>query len=120
MESARQRVVWPPGMKNVVRRDVAYLRAALSPSMNVTSAFNAWYATCRIFGARLKVTGSVAPPDTFLLSLDLEGFEVDCKVAWRKNKEIGVLFTSPLRMVPPKRAQSVKPLPLPTPSVRRK
>jgi hypothetical protein len=48
MESAGQRVVWPPGMKNVVRRDVAYLRAALSPSMNVTSAFNAWYATCRI------------------------------------------------------------------------
>jgi hypothetical protein len=59
-------------------------------------------------GARLRVEGSVAAPDTFILVVELDGFEVDCGVANRSGKDLGVKFVSPRRKVKPKRLQIVK------------
>jgi hypothetical protein len=61
-------------------------------------------------GAQLRVDGTLNVPNTFELLIELDGLEAQCEVVWRKDKEIGVRFASPPRMVAPKRAQSVNPL----------
>jgi PilZ domain len=61
-------------------------------------------------GAQLRVDGTLSVPNTFELLIELDGLEAQCEVVWRRDKEIGVRFGSPPRMVPPKRAQSVNPL----------
>jgi hypothetical protein len=61
-------------------------------------------------GARLLLEGSVSPPDTFLLSVALDGLEADCQVVWRKAGEIGVRFMSKPRDVTAGRTQVVEPL----------
>ena len=61
-------------------------------------------------GAQLRIDGTLNVPTTFELLVDLDGLEVRCEIVWRKDKEIGVRFTSPPRMVTPKRTQSVTPL----------
>ena len=59
-------------------------------------------------GARLRVDSSVTAPDTFILVIELDGFEADCVVVNRSGKEVGVKFVSPPRAVKPRRAQIVK------------
>jgi PilZ domain len=72
-------------------------------------------------GARVRVEGSVSAPDTFELIIDIDGFEANCQVVWRKGNEIGVHFLGAPRMVAPKRAQVINPmLPTPKASLRRK
>ncbi|MEQ8824839.1 MAG: PilZ domain-containing protein [Filomicrobium sp.] len=72
-------------------------------------------------GARLKVTGSVAAPDTFELHVELDGIWVDCEVVWRRNSELGVAFVSPIKRVTPKRKQVVSiKQPESRPTLRRK
>jgi PilZ domain len=72
-------------------------------------------------GARLRMGGSINAPDTFLLIIELDGFEADCRVVWRKAPDLAVTFVSPPRKVPPKRSQSVAALvPEGKPSLRRK
>lgn len=61
-------------------------------------------------GAQLRIDGTLNVPTTFELLVELDGLEARCEIVWRKDKEIGVRFTSPPRMVTPKRAQSVTPL----------
>ena len=71
-------------------------------------------------GARLLVEGSVSPPDTFLLTVALDGLEADCQVVWRKAGEIGVRFVSTPRDITASRTQVVDPLaPSRSPSLRR-
>ena len=70
-------------------------------------------------GARLRVDGNA--PDTFLLIIELDGLEADCKIVWRKAPEIGVTFVGPVRKVAAKRSQSVTAVARPTkPSLKRK
>jgi hypothetical protein len=72
-------------------------------------------------GARLRVDGSINAPDTFVLIIELDGTEADCQVVWRKPPDLAVVFVSPPRKVPPKRAQTVTALvPESKPSLRRK
>ena len=72
-------------------------------------------------GAHLHVEGTTNVPNTFELIIELDGLEAQCEVAWRKDKEIGVRFTSPPRMGTPRRSQIVKALvPQQAPSLRRK
>jgi hypothetical protein len=72
-------------------------------------------------GARLRVEGSVSAPDTFELIIDIDGFEANCQVVWRKGNEIGVRFLGAPRMVAPKRSQIINPMaPSPKASLRRK
>ena len=72
-------------------------------------------------GAHLRADGSINTPNTFELLIELDGFEVNCEVIWRKDKDIGVKFLSAPRMVPPKRAQVVNALvPAQQPTIRRK
>ncbi len=72
-------------------------------------------------GARLRADGSINAPDTFLLIIELDGIEADCKVVWRKSPDLAVTFVSPPRKVPAKRAQIIAALiPEPKPSLRRK
>jgi hypothetical protein len=72
-------------------------------------------------GARVRVEGSISAPDTFELIIDIDGFEANCHVVWRKGNEIGVRFLAAPRMVAPKRDQVINPmLPTPKASLRRK
>lgn len=71
-------------------------------------------------GARLRLH-AMAAPDAFILIIELDGIEADCKVVWRKAPDIGVTFIAPIRKVAAKRAQSVTALAHPTkPSLKRK
>lgn len=56
-------------------------------------------------GARLIVEGAVEAPDTFELLIDLDGIEVECKIAWRRGKDLGVTFTGPVRASERRRIQ---------------
>jgi hypothetical protein len=58
-------------------------------------------------GARVRVEGSVAVPDTFELLVPSDGMEANCEVVWRKANEVGVRFLSAPRMVAAKRAQVI-------------
>jgi len=72
-------------------------------------------------GAHLRVEGTTNVPNTFELLIELDGLEAQCEVAWRKDKGIGVRFTSAPRMVTPRRSQIVNALaPQQAPSLRRK
>jgi hypothetical protein len=72
-------------------------------------------------GARLRVEGSVAAPDTFELLIPLDGLEANCQVVWRAQADVGVRFLGAPRTVAPKRAQVVNALaPAQAPSLRRK
>jgi hypothetical protein len=59
-------------------------------------------------GARLRVDASQSVPDGFDLIIELDGLEAPCRVVWRHDKEIGVIFTSPPRTGAPRRAQVVR------------
>jgi hypothetical protein len=72
-------------------------------------------------GARLRVDLLVSAPDTFVLIIELDGIEADCKVVWRKPPYLAVQFDAPPRRVPPRRAQVVTALVRDNkPSLRRK
>jgi hypothetical protein len=71
-------------------------------------------------GVRLEVE-SAQVPDTFELLIELDGLEANCAVVWRRGSQVGVMFTSPPKIRPPKRVQVVTPtLPGERPSLRRK
>jgi hypothetical protein len=59
-------------------------------------------------GARIRVEGSIAAPDKFILMIELDGFEADCEVVNRSGKDLGVKFVSPPRAVKARRVQIVK------------
>ncbi len=59
-------------------------------------------------GARVRVEGSVAAPDRFILMIEQDGFEADCEVVNRRANDLGVKFVSTPRTVKPKRVQIVK------------
>jgi hypothetical protein len=61
-------------------------------------------------GARLRIEGSIAAPDTFELIIPLDGLEASCQVAWRKDQDIGVQFIGAPRIVAAKRIQVVTAL----------
>ncbi|MGI9407626.1 MAG: response regulator, partial [Hyphomicrobiaceae bacterium] len=46
-------------------------------------------------------------PDTFELLIELDGFEAEAEVIWRKQGEVGIEFVSQPEMVKPKRTQVV-------------
>lgn len=72
-------------------------------------------------GARLRSEGSVNIPDTFELIIELDGFEADCEVVWRRGSDLGVRFLGAPRKVAPKRDQVISAhLPAPVPTLRRK
>ena len=59
-------------------------------------------------GARLRATDTLNIPDRFELLVEMDGFEADCEVVWRKQHDLGVKFLSPPRKVNPGRVQSVR------------
>ncbi len=59
-------------------------------------------------GARLLLDGSIDAPDTFELIIDMDGLEADCRVVWRRGKEVGVIFVGETRKVEKKRTQIVQ------------
>ncbi len=48
-------------------------------------------------GARIKVIGSVSPPDYFTLTVELDGLSADCDVIWCAGPLLGVRFVEALR-----------------------
>ncbi|MFV0296863.1 MAG: response regulator [Hyphomicrobiaceae bacterium] len=64
-------------------------------------------------GARLQLSSSASVPDKFTLNVELDGIEVQCKVAWRKSGEIGITFLAPPVKKSPKRAQMLTETPGP-------
>jgi hypothetical protein len=91
-------------------------------------AFNERYVTlpCAVRdisdgGARLRIDGSITVPDTFELIIEIDGLEAFCEVVSRRGNEVSVRFTSPPRMVAPRRVQVVKALvPIAPPSIRKR
>ena len=71
-------------------------------------------------GARLRVAKGAAVPDRFDLSVDTDGLDAPCTVAWRKGEEIGVRFDSLPTKGSPKRAQVVTVLERQSPLLRRR
>lgn len=59
-------------------------------------------------GARLLLDGSIDAPYTFELIIDMDGLEADCRVVWRRGKEVGVIFVGGTRKVEKKRTQIVQ------------
>lgn len=48
-------------------------------------------------GARLRVDNPMFVPTHFELLVEQDGFEADCEIVWRADKDLGVRFTSPPR-----------------------
>jgi hypothetical protein len=90
-------------------------------------AFHGRHSTlpCRVreiseTGARLEVENAQVP-NTFELLIELDGLEASCAVVWRRGSLVGVMFTSPPKIRPPKRVQVVTPTgPSERPSLRRR
>jgi hypothetical protein len=61
-------------------------------------------------GARLRISKDVAVPEIFDLSIDTDGIEMPCVMAWRRGEEVGAKFTGPATKSAPKRAQVVTAL----------
>jgi len=53
-------------------------------------------------GAKVDYTGQRAVPDSFQLLLKSDWSIRDAKVVWRRDGVIGVEFTSPARLAPPR------------------
>lgn len=71
-------------------------------------------------GARLVVEGSVEAPDTFELLIEIDGLEVDCRIVWRRGKEVGVAFEGTPRKTEKRRSQVIQQWSnAPRPSLRR-
>jgi hypothetical protein len=74
-------------------------------------------------GARIRLDPSIKDltatldeiPENFTLVLQLDRISLDCNVAWRREKSLGVRFTSPARFLPRTAANArqvpVKPAP---------
>lgn len=72
-------------------------------------------------GARLRVDNPMFVPSQFVLLMEQDGFEADCEVVWRADKDVGVRFTSPTRQRGVIRKQSITAVvPENRPSLRRK
>lgn len=72
-------------------------------------------------GARLIVTNHRQIPDSFELLIELDGFEANCEVVWRRPESIGVRFLAPPRRVEPRRQQVLGMIaPRPQSSLRRR
>jgi len=62
-----------------------------------TVSFGGGGITCTVrnlsdTGAALDVTSPVGIPDSFILVLDAETSQRPCRVVWRKEKRIGIVF----------------------------
>ena len=72
-------------------------------------------------GALIRMPGTLSPPDTFDLIIELDGLEASCTVMWRKGEDVGVRFNEPPRRIAPRRSQVVTAVvPAKTPTLRRK
>jgi len=60
-------------------------------------------------GAKLRTDNSVSIPDHFELLIEIDGFEANCEVVWRKDADLGVRFLGAPRTVAPARQQIVQP-----------
>ena len=61
-------------------------------------------------GARLKLQDAAALlPEPFELIIEIDGFEAECRVMWRKGGDLGVSFLQTRRGAP-RRAQVVQRL----------
>lgn len=61
-------------------------------------------------GARLTADTPSGVPDTFRLTIELDGIEVQCEVVWRRSGQVGVRFISAPRAIEPRRRQIVSGL----------
>jgi hypothetical protein len=93
-----------------------------------TAAFNDRHVTLSVTvrdisatGARLRSEGTMGIPDTFVLIIELDGMEADCRVVWRRDHELGVRFLAAPKKFTPRRTQVINALtPSQKPSLRKK
>jgi len=110
--------------QNDARRSHLRRRVLKSATIAFNDRFSAIPCTVRDLsatGAHLRVEGTVNVPNIFELIIELDGLEAGCEVVWRKEKDIGVSFSSAPRTTTPRRSQVVKALvPEQAPTLRRK
>lgn len=58
-------------------------------------------------GARLRADNPLFVPSQFELLIEQDGFEAECEVVWRVDKDLGVRFTSPPRQRGAVRRQAI-------------
>lgn len=105
--------------RRAARRRV--LKAGLAASNDRHLTVNCTVRDLSDTGARLKTEGSVGVPDTFELTIEVDGLEASCAVVWRSGQEVGVKFLAAPRKVAARRAQIINPMvPASQPSLRRK
>ncbi len=59
-------------------------------------------------GMRIKIKENDFLPDHFQIFIELDGLRADCDVVWRKGKELGCHFSSPVKIGAATRLQSVQ------------
>ncbi len=92
-----------PNRKTARRRQ---LKSAIIAFNNRHSTLPASMRDISDSGARLSVAGNIVP-DTFELLVEMDGFEIPCRVVWRRTSEVGVAFTGPPVKKAPRRTQVV-------------
>lgn len=84
------------------------LKGAIIVSNDRSSTLSCTVRNLSAAGAQVRVEGSV--PQRFILRIEVDGIEVDCEIANRRGKDIGVKFVSETRTVKANRVQIVGPL----------
>ncbi len=73
------------------------LKRGYAVSSDTDLRFGCKIADINDHGARLEMLNGVPPPDAFVLMIEVDRQEVDCRVTRRNGRSIGVVFTSQFR-----------------------
>ena len=87
--------------KRAIRR-TKVLKTGKIVSMDYKSVASCTVRDLSPLGAKVAYKGRTAVPDSFQLLLKSDWSIRDAKVVWRKGNVIGVEFTSPARLAPPR------------------
>jgi len=87
--------------KRVIHR-TKVLKTGKIVSMNYKSVASCTIRDMSPLGAKVDYTGRTAVPDSFQLLIKSDWSIRDAKVVWRRGDAIGVEFTSPARLAPPR------------------
>ncbi len=98
--------VEPPD-KRVLRRRT--LKKAIASYNNQAISMEVILRDISDTGAKIKLKDNDILPDLFYLFVEIDAIGVECKVIWRRGREIGAKFISEVQQVRAGRTQVVDP-----------
>jgi len=60
-------------------------------------------------GALLEFETDLIPPETFIVTNDLDGYRVPAEIVRHEGRRYGIRFTGPRQTIPPTRTQQLQP-----------